>query len=326
MTNETTLNTIRYYTAIIPILPALGLILNIFIFLIFSHSTFRKQNVYAFLKYEAFLIAVDLFINSLEFIILCPGIKNTYLAQVYFIYPLMISTSFLELSAIICHIISNLELILLISNKERPKLLQKVPNLIICLMVFLFSCVLYSYMFFLNYIKVDFQEISNGFNQTWTQVLGYKLGYTEFNQTSLKKFIDILVFAIRDGVCLVVLIALNIVIFYKVKTALSKKKLILSQEQTSTSNNMKKKKFKNSKLKTSIMVFVISCSYTIGRLPYLVHSIIGNISSSVEILSFISVLCIFISYDSYFFIYYFFNNRFRSLFKQSLGFFAKCRK
>jgi hypothetical protein len=325
MTNETTLNTIRYYTAIIPILPTLGLILNIIIFLIFSHSTFSKQNVYAFLKYEAFFIAVDLFINSFEFITVCPGIKSTYLAQVYFIYPLIISTSFFELSAIICHIISNMELILLISNKERPKLLQKLPNKIICLMVFLFSCVLYSYMFFLNYIKVDFSE-NNGFNQTWTQVLGYKLGYTEFNETSLKKFIDILVFVIRDGVCLAILVALNIVIFYKVKTALSKKKLILSPEQTSTSNNMKKKKLKSSNRKTSIMVIVISLSYTIGRLPYLVNSIIGNISSSVDILSFISVLCIFVSYDSYFFIYYFFNNRFRSLFKESISFFAKCRK
>jgi len=116
-----TLNFINYYI-VMPIVTILGCFLNIITFLIYNHSSFSKENVYVFLKYESLFITIDLFINSLGFLHMCPGTKNMFATQVFYVYMLIITTSFFELSAIICHIISTWDMVLLITNKSRPKM------------------------------------------------------------------------------------------------------------------------------------------------------------------------------------------------------------
>lgn len=194
-------------------------------------------------------------------------------------------------------------------------------NLTICLIVFLASCFLYSYLFFI-YRIVD-KSVNNGTNQTSIEISGYDYGYNEFNDTNLKKSIEIFVYVIRDGVCSLVLIGFNIIIFYKVKTAMKNKQAII--REPTHANNTNKNKLKSSKRKTAFMVIFISISYTIGRLPFLIYSITNNFLSHPEFFSHISIVCIMLSYDSYFFIYYFFNNRFRNLFKSYFSF-NKCRQ
>ena len=68
---------------------------------------------------------------------------------------IIISKSVLELTDILCHIISSIELLLLISNKQRPKPLQKVPNIILALFMLFISIFIYSYMFLVSYIDLE---------------------------------------------------------------------------------------------------------------------------------------------------------------------------
>ena len=320
---------IIFQTYVYPILSLFGLVFTIFIFLIFSNSSF-KQNIYVFLKYESVFIWLDLCATAFPIIIYRPEWDKAYFRCFYRLYFIGILKSVLEMTGILCHIMSSIELFLLISNKTKPKSLQKVPNLTIGLILFLISCFIYSYMFFVSYIDEEPYRLlyNNGTNITSLQFIGYKVRNTEFNDSMTKKLIEIIAFSIRDGLNLIVLIALNVMIYLKVKKAMTKKKKMLNQNfSVNTTNNKTEmhnngnNKLKRSERNTAFMVIIVSICYTIGRIPIMISFIVRNVyeeTNGMRIFKITSVISVILSYDSYFFIYYFTNKNFRNLFTQYL--------
>ena len=239
---------------------------------------------------------------------------------------IIISKSILELTAILCHITSSIELLLLISNKQRPKPLQKVPNIIIALFMLLISIFIYSYMFFVSYIDLEPLN-TNATNKTSFHYVGYKISNTEFSYSLAKKSTEIAAFLIRDGINFMVLVVLNVLIYLKVKKVMAKKKAMLNKNylpHTSTSNTNEATSNSNSKMKrsqhkTAFMVIIVSLCYIIGRIPIMISFVIRNLydeTNEMRIFLIASVVCIILSYDSYFFIYYFTNSNFKKLFIQ----------
>ena len=310
-----------YWVIIIPSSGILGLILTLFCLIIFKNSVF-KQEVYTFLKYESVFIEIDLFITSLRpmFSYVQSEFSITYFPQFYHIYMLIIFPSIIETSAIICHNFSTFELYLLLSNKQKPKFLQKCPKKIICLIIFAISCLIYTYQFFSFRVGVygDY-EINNLTNKTEFVFTNYGYGTFDFNDTIAKKIIQTFAFILRDGVNLIILIGLNVMILLKVKNVILRKKTLLKKIPTigSSKNNSKKmNQIRNSQRTTAIMVLLVSLSYMIGRLPIMAINILRDFydNKTLQFININAVLCVYISYGSYFFIYYICNNKFRKIF------------
>ena len=314
-------NTFQAY--VFPLLSLIGIILSIFIFFIFSNSSF-KQNVYAFLKYESVFIWLDLCATSFPIFIYRSELDKSYFKCFYTIYLIVILKSVLEMTGILCHIMSSIELLLFISNKQRP--FQKVPNIVIGLVLFLISASIYSYKFFTLFIDSEPYGplFNNATNKTSFQYFGYKISSTKFDKSFTKKLIEIIAFTIRDGISLIVLLGLNVLIYFKIKKTIAKKKKIFklnfsffttnNRNETNISN-----KLKRSKRKTAFMVLIVSICYTIGRIPIMISFIIRNLydeTNQMRIFKIASVISVILSYDSYFFIYYFTNNNFKKLFRQ----------
>ena len=316
-----------FHTYVFPALTLIGLILTIFIFLIFSQPSFQ-QNIYVFLKYESVLIWLDLCATALPIFVYRPEWDKAYFRWFYRLYFIVISKSVLEMTGILCHIISSIEILLLISNKKRPKLLQKTPNIIIVLILFLLCALLYSYMFFVSFIDEEPYGplFNNATNTTMFQYVEYKISNTEFSKSLTKKLIEIIAFSIRDGLNLIVLIALNVLIYLKVRKAMAKKKIMLNQNFSVNATNNKieidinsNNKLKRSERNTAFMVIIVSICYTIGRIPIMISFIVRNVyeeNNQIRIFVIASIICVVLSYDSYFFIYYFTNKNFRKLFRQ----------
>ena len=154
--------------------------------------------------------------------------------------------------------------------------------------------------------------------------VGYKISSTKFEKSSTKKLIEIIAFAIRDGISLIVLIALNVLIYLKFKKTIAKKKKMLKPNFSFFTTNNKNdanvnNKMKRSKRKTAFMVLIVSICYTVGRIPIMISFIIRNLydeTNQMRIFKIASVISVILAYDSYFFIYYFTNKNFKKLFRQ----------
>ena len=310
-----------FLVIIIPISGILGLILTLFSLIIFSNSVF-KQEVYTFLKYESFFIAIDLFLTSLRPMAcyIQSDFYITYFPQFYIIYMLMILASIIETSAIICHNISTFELYILLSNKQKPRLIRKCSKIVICMIVIAFSSVIYTYQFFsLRVTAYGNYEINNFTNQTEYVFTHYGYGTFDFNDTLAKKIIQTFAFILRDGVNLIILIGLNVMIFYRVRHIILRKKALLDNApKTGSGNNNSKKNnhIKKGERTTAIMVLLVSLSYVIGRLPIMAINIMMEFydNETLQLININALLCVYISYGSYFFIYYICNNKFRKIF------------
>ena len=266
-------------------------------------------------------IWLDLCATVMPIFIYRPELDRAYFRWFYRLYMIIISKSVLELTAILCHIVSSIELLLFISNKQRPKPLRKVPS--IALFMLFISIFIYSYMFFVSYIDLE-PFNTNATNKTSFQYVGYKISNTEFSYSLTKKSTEIAAFLIRDGVNFIVLVVLNVLIYLKVKKAMAKKKAILNKNylpNTSTSNTNEapsngNSKMKRSERKTAFMVIIVSLCYIIGIIPIMISFVIRNLydeTNEMRIFLIASVVCIILSYDSYFFIYYFTNKNFKKL-------------
>ena len=310
-----------YWAVLIPSSSILGLILTLLSLIIFCNSAFKNE-VYTFLKYETVFIAIDLFITSLRPMISYyqSDFSITFFPQFYQIYMVMIMTNIIESSAIICHNVSTYELYMLLSNKQKPKFLQKCPKRIICMIIFAVSFLIYSYQFFSYRVGAyGNNEINNLTNKTEFVFTNYGFAAYAFNDSLAKKIIQTFALIWIYGVNLVILISLNLMILYKVKSVILRKKTLLKKMPTigsSNTNSKKSNQIKNSERTTAIMVLLVSLSYMIGRLPIMTMFILMEFSynNTFQFVLMNAILCVYISYGSYFFIYYICNNKFRKIF------------
>ena len=122
----------------------------------------------------------------------------------------------------------------------------------------------------------------------------------------------------------------NIFIYKKAYNAFKKKsqlvkrlKNVPSSDGKKTNNNRSSKIEKNA-LKLTLMMFFVNGNFIIGRLPILVtfvfQTFYPEMKKVIDRLFEITTLTVFLSYTSFFFLYYFFNKQFRKIF---LNYFRK---
>ena len=290
---------------------SIGFISCLMCFIVFSNSQF-KLNFYKYFKMELIFIGFDLILSALATIVDCNDslVKDHYLSRAYQLIFIVYFKSVLEFCANYFCIFGTIDFYLTISQ-SKFNMFSKLSYKIICLILFLIGCIMFSFRIFERSIA-DSIDISN--NKTV-----YYLAKTKFSETTILKTINIISFFIRDFIYIFILIILNYFIFRKVRDSINKKIYILQNSggESSVADN----KIKNTKNSLKLMILVGNLNNIFGRLTILI-----NLTLEVSIENYtldnygiiflnISIFAVYTSYLIKFMLYYLTNNTFRDIFK-----------
>ena len=290
---------------------------------------------------ELLFICIDLFLTLFRpiYFLRSNWISRSLISQIYEFYFLEFLVSVLEMSIIILHIIATFDYYILITKlNDKSKFFQKLEPKLVTFVVFVFSSLCYLYLIFTKEIRlINLVEI-NEKNESLNLRIIYQMNTTHFWDTNLKKILEIVVFFVRDGINLTILITLNILIYVRVLGVIKTKERIFNNMQNRTSKMSSCNYSSNGDIqiqscysdqslpklerKVTIMVIAGCINHLIGRLPILISFLLKNYivwDRFLIIFDSIAVTTVYISYMMNFFIFYLTNNRFKVLCKKLIN-------
>ena len=307
-----------FFLYIIPVICILCLLLNMLNFLIFSTKIF-KEVLFQYFKMQSLFICLNLLIKCLFPLYYCKtcSTASMYISQFYFKYFIVYAASVLEMSAILCQIISTYFCFRLISKKQTT---FHCSYVLISLFVIAISGLVYLYQLF-EYQINEYELILNFVGYTKNMTI-FKTEYGSFHFNVVMSIIEIAAFTLRDGLSSVVLIVLNILIFIKVRKNLKRKKRMVMEKSTVnndlTDNTNSLTKVDRSQIRLTIMVLVSCANCLVGRTPILLFFILRNFLEELQLakLLYFAISCIYFSYFISFFLYYITNKKFKYVLKK----------
>ena len=296
------------YLIVIPLISLFGFILNIIIIIIFSNKSF-KEIMYKYLKMESIFICINLTIQMLRpvYFYKLSWFSRSQISLIYNEYLLNYMVSCLEMTAFILHILAIIDYYLLASNlNQKFKIFYKFSYIKISISIIIITMICFIFLCFEYSIEQKFVVEVNRTNHVINDKIIYIYKDTEFRKTVLFKIIELTVFSIRDGVLLIILIILNILIYFQVVKAIINKRNILK------SNNQIPIK----SAKVTVMVIFGCLNNIMGRTPILIDFILINAigwNDTIAIVNKFACLAVYISYFFKFFLFLFFNQRFKKI-------------
>ena len=272
--------------------------------IIFSKEEF-KELVYKYIKLEL----VIWFIYSIQSLFL-PYLYNFEFAFAYYVQWIsFVSFGFLfniwSTVYFYLNILSSLSCYLLVKNKTSTKLYKLLSyHKLSFMIIFAFGVIMYSYLFFMYEIKLFYENSTN--NQTYF----YAVSQNEISLSNTGIIIEVVVFLIRDGLGLILVLIINLILLIDFRKIMRNKKAILKYKTDTRVN-------KNSENK---LVLITLLNFLVGimiHVPYLLFIIIKNFASLVidsPILKILIKVFLFstqVSYCFNIFSFYFGNKRFR---------------
>jgi hypothetical protein len=319
-----------FFVYVAPSVAFVGILFEIISILVFSHPDFKSQYLFKYLKVKVYFEMFDLWFGLLRPISDCKGCdtSTTYFSRVFFIMTIVYLASVCETSAILCQILSSLNFYLLVSNKLNSrkwcvliKFFKKIK--LVCCLIVLFGLILFSYQLAQYEIieKAVLDEAKNVSKIIYIQT------NRPFNDHIIKTVLEVVTFFIRDFVCLVILIIINLKLYLRLRKNIKTKAKFRRQNIESNKmtqnqeivNNVGKKdiiKLVKFESKMTIMFIVIFINHIFGRMPILLFFIIRNFHDGIEMFYFIriAVFHIYLSYSISFFFYFFSNKKFKRVF------------
>ena len=335
-----------------PLVSLVGFMLHILCYLVFSSSFFRKidkekfknYELYYYLRVESIFIGFNLFFQTMRPIFLNYSIYDTLASRIYELYVLSYFAGVLEMSAILCHILSTVNFFIVISNRNQTCFKHMCPNMVhynrlMSVCIFLFSFVQFSYInFSQNIIRVRSEGVDSSKNETHTEIQwDYAIRPTEFGRTVYAKVLEVIAFVLRDVLVVLVLIVLNLLIYVKVNKSIKYKKTMLEisyscsieassmgntnaiiERQRSIDQCMPRKSFlklEKAKITTTVMVICTCINNMVGKLPICVYYVVKNFYTGdkhpLYLFEIFAILFVYINYCGCFFIYYYSNKSFK---------------
>jgi hypothetical protein len=273
---------------------------------VFSNQQF-KEKLFAYLKLESIFITLDLIIMAVfpMYDFTASDVSRSLFACVYHKYGKIYLASILEMSAIISSIFASINCLVLIdsqSNNYLFKLANSFNPYLVALLEIVFSAVIFLYQLFQHDIVE--KEMGKYFDAP-----------TDFSRTQLSYILELSTFILRDVVLVIVLILINVLMVIEVKKSLNKKLEITS---INGNNNYKSTSIKRSQRKLTKMVITDSLIGFFSRLTTVIYFLLKDVHDQylLKLFLYTVFLIITLSYGAKFFIYYYFNRRFRNFFKK----------
>ena len=292
-----TYDSLIYIFGCLPI-SALGFVFCVASVYVLWRSEF-KENLFIYLRIECILMAFDTFLSTIRSPLrgflcrtsACP-VPNPFVQVLLVFFTYFPSPT--EASALVTDIFASFNCLIMLKH-NRNKFEEFIFNLnpfVTVLVVYLIFSLIFIYQCFTN----------------------TNLFYLDF-VISNRIYFDLITFSIRDGLLVSILIILNVIIAFKVKSNLKKKMAIVKVNSTQQLNI---KKMQKSQQRMSIMVLADSVNSIVGRIPLLILFVLRNINLNPIASAFF--LFTFLSYFLKFFIFLKFNKRFRIVALQKLPF------
>lgn len=274
----------------------LGTIMCLITGLVLSSDDF-KEKPFAYIKIECFLMAFDLAIvtlrSSLSFI-MCMQLNSkcgsTPTSRLEIILKVVVFTylpSPIEASVLVANIIAVTSRLIQLKQKNPSGVLSLVLNTKPH-RVMIISFALFAFIF-------SYQILSN------PDLFQIEI----FHRNS--RVLNIVTFAIRDGLLLLILIFLNVSICCLVKTNMRRKVNLMGVSV--------RKRVHKAAIRVNVIILATCMTSIIGRLPIFVYIITRSAYVNLQIPGLLSfaIMTHFLSYISEFFIFFFINSKFRCI-------------
>jgi hypothetical protein len=310
-------DTDHFWSIAVPVASFVGLIANIICFAVFNSSEFSdkkklKENMFAYLKIESLFIIINLFIQI--FRPLSRSFPVSLLSKVYDVYALWTLAGVLEMSALLSHLMSTIDFLMIITNNgDKFEWVHRISKYLKALCIFVLSFASFAYLIFCFEINGYEIEVNNGSETEWI----YAIEDTPFKTTSTKTTIEIIAYLSRDGLINLILLCLNMLIYFNVRKSLDKKKSFIHSK--TPNGNKSHGKIKSANTKAILMVILTCLNNVFGRTPILIVFVLRNFYNLLVLNTTViklACLAVYISYILNFFIYFLSNSRFRKIFKR----------
>ena len=289
-------------------LAILGVVTNTLNIIVFSQKNMMKNTMNVYLLAKS---ASDLYYmvgNALEPMSVCFNCFTMYLywyQTLSLIYRYYIC-SVAQLSSMMLDVMATLNRYVTISQNF-SKFSKRIDHRLIILGIYLFGALFYIYKFFVFTVT----EMRND-----SVVKEYYLDYSDFGAKIGHQLFDSIHTVIRDGICVLAIIVLNILIMIQMRRAMATKKIIGSHGNKASSSKIKARRAEQ---KITIMVILTGIKEAILHILLLVYYLpvpqfrdIALDDCYQDTLFFLYIL----SYSVNFFFYIFFNNNYRETFTE----------
>ena len=254
-------------------------------FLIFSKTEF-KELAYKYIKLELIVLFMVSILNLFFQFYYEFDFSLKFVGQQINLFVFMFFGNVCESAYFFMNALSSLSCVLMIKNKISTKLYKAISHFKLVFLAFFILCLVSHLAVFFDY------EAKHTGNE---------------NLESLVHIFEMVVFVIKDGLGLVIILVLNLMLLIEFKKNMNKKKTILKF------NNTKNKK--NSEKRLVLMTLLNFLFGLMGHLPYLVYAVFKMFLVDKSILLTVIIKILFystnVSYSLNIFIFYFGNKRFR---------------
>ena len=306
----------KYYKLYLnDIIHGVGFILNLISALVFKSlvkNTLVKGNMFKYLLLKSINDAMV----SIRYILLqvfaCTDceFERIYPIQVFNLVVLLYFGFITHLLSILFELAANIDRYFTININFRwcNRITYKQVTLVLILYSFAF------YIFKFWGIQIETQLINN-------TTLIYNLDDTKFNLSNLGIVINFIHSIVRDGLCVLVMFAFNVLTLIKMKKHFDKKNSLISNPFMRV--KIKNRRKERTEMKLTVMILVTSLVAIIGHGMMLMSYILKQ-SSKNKCFLFSKDLLFHSSYTVNFVFYYFFNKSFRNVLKTFFIKLIKC--
>ncbi len=305
-------------TFIIPVICGFGMITNSICILVFVKLKL-KYSLFKYMLVTSTYNFFYLFLCSFSFSFRCSyfcSFESTWIARVYQVYIYLYFTSVLAISNSIFELVIYIKRYMSMRNLKIGK---KVPIQWIILAVTISSLVFYLPVLFVFTFEKDSLKNSS-----------YNFVKTEFSKTIISRALIILITTIRGPVILVFIFIINILTIIEFKRLVDRKSRLQKNELNRPANNKSHEinsLSRKSEINMSKMVICMWFLFIVCNLPntvVFITNILGYDKTSFYLyLTTCSNTVLFIYHGLSFFIYYWFNKKFRNFLLDRIRF-VKC--
>jgi hypothetical protein len=285
-----------FFVFVNPAICPLTLLVNLFSFFIFSHAEFKHEELFIYLKLQALCICVDMVISMFTpmYTVFQWTTARSLLPRLIDSYGFYYLTNVVEKTELALTIMAAFSCYRMLNSLSTTRAVSVLRPYVISAFLIVLLVITTSHQIF-YFDLVPYYDTTN--NSTL-----YKRFQSSFSQTQTYKILDVLSFTLNNGLFLIILIVLDLAILKKLRESMNRKIKI------NTGNAEQLRRYKVKLTKTMIY----DCSNSICCHFSIVLSFVleNSLSDGFPFIGPVWTL-VYLTYINKFFIFFFFNKRFR---------------
>jgi hypothetical protein len=274
----------------------------------------RKTNVFRYLLAKSVVDSYTLLRNLIFSSVFCP-VVDCFLTRYYVSCNIsLVFNNYIGrislLMSILLELAANFNRYRIITNKFI--FLNKISIYFKFLLIILYCFSFYVYIFFQENCLIPDQSLN--------ETMSYYIYVTNFTNTELGIGLKFMHTFIRDVICIILIMVLNIFTLIFMRQSFKRKRELAFNPQSSQSANKNDQNRKLEKSENNLTYLVLTSSLIniLGHIILFINMLPINSIKSDSCFNSIAPFLLYFSYSINFFVYYFFNKHFKSYFKTNL--------